>query len=182
MPVSPICPWYPLPTSSLCFQLPRAPHRPAPAAAAVCSVHPPLPGRQPGHSRCRPCLSHRPLLPLTGCRGLAACRAGGPPAPSLPQPPLHVLCARARSGRAAAQPVQHAPRRRRPWDPKGGERLAGAGGSPPDPPGELLRGPGAVLGITRELGPRGAPGRPWAGGGTARAAEGHCAGHPQRHW
>ncbi|XP_072728790.1 VPS9 domain-containing protein 1 isoform X3 [Ciconia boyciana] len=161
--------------------LPRAPHRPAPAAAAVCGVRPPLPGRQPERCRHRPRLPHRPLLPLAGRGGLAARRAGGPPAPSLPQPPLHVLGARARPSQAAAQPVQHAPRRRRPRHPKGGGRLAGAGGGPPDAAGELLRGPGAIPGIARRLGPRGAPGRPRAGVGAAGAAEGHRAGHPQRH-
>lgn len=164
---------------SLCFQLPRAPHRAAPAAAAVRGVHPPVPSRQPWLCRLHRGVPRRPQLSPAGHRGLAACRAWGPPAPCLPQPPLHVLGARARHGRAAAQRLQHAPRCC--WSPKSRGWLDRASGSPPDPPGELLRGPGAVPGITGGLGPHGAPGWPRNGGDATGAAEGHCAGHPQCH-
>uniref|UniRef100_A0A8C3BNI9 VPS9 domain-containing protein n=1 Tax=Cairina moschata TaxID=8855 RepID=A0A8C3BNI9_CAIMO len=155
-------------------QLPRAPHCPAPAQAAVRGVHPAVPGCQPEQPRGRPRGPRRPRLPLAGCGGAAACRAGGPAAPSLAQPALHVLGARARPGRAAAQPLQRAPRRRQPRRPRDG-------GGPPGPPGELLRRPGAVPGLTRGLALGGAPGRPRAGGVAAGAAEGRREGHPQRH-
>lgn len=156
---------------SLCFQLPRAPHCPAPAQAAVRGVHAAVPGCEPEQPRGCPHSPRQPLLPLSGRGGAAACRAGGPAAPSLAQPALHVLGARARPGRAAAQPLQRAPRRRQPRRPRDG-------GEPPSPPGELLRGPGAVPGLTRGLALGGAP---RAGGVAAGAAEGRGEGHPQRH-
>ncbi|XP_066183518.1 VPS9 domain-containing protein 1-like isoform X2 [Sylvia atricapilla] len=78
----------PLPTPSLCPQLPRAPHHAA--AAGGCSVRC-TPGSTPavshGPTDASPASPSGPLLPVAGRGGLlAARRARGPPAPSVPQP------------------------------------------------------------------------------------------------